>query len=214
MSNLLNSRYVLRSVGVPARQVGTPCWNSALGGVNFTGSALDNPNVSKCWHGGAKHNGSMVFGNDYLNNHNWVELWDDQQEQWVHINDPGGGRTINGGLCGWNVSTGCGFNTKDPKNGCAKPGKLGTAMRDHPIISPSWSLPGDIVGEEIIDGKTLTLSTGEPVSPLVWAPQFENVLGEPLAHDGLRFLNLTAQYRCHSPREPKEMCGAATFCPK
>lgn len=69
--------YVLRSVGVPARQVGTPCWNSALGGINFTGSAVSNPNVSKCWHGGSKSNGSMVFGNDYLNNHNWVELWDD-----------------------------------------------------------------------------------------------------------------------------------------
>ena len=68
--------YVLRSVGVPARQVGTPCWNSALGGVNFTGLASHNANVSKCWHGGAKSAGKKVFGNDFLNNHNWVELYD------------------------------------------------------------------------------------------------------------------------------------------
>lgn len=63
--------YVLRSIGVPARQVGTPCWNSALGGVDFTGLAVDNPNVTKCWHGAAKAGGKMTFGNDFLNNHNW-----------------------------------------------------------------------------------------------------------------------------------------------
>ena len=41
--------------------------------------------------------------------------------------------------------------------------------------------------------------TGEPVSPLVWSATLQNVLGEPLSHDGLRFVNLTAQYRCHPP---------------
>ena len=33
---------------------------------------MHNPNVTKCWHGSAKENGKMVFGNDFLNNHNWV----------------------------------------------------------------------------------------------------------------------------------------------
>ena len=59
---------------------------------------------------------------------------------------------------------------------------------------------GDIEGEEIVDVATLTLSSGEQVSPLVWAPNFKNALGEPLAHDGLRMLNLTSQYRCHAPK--------------
>eukprot|EP00729_Bicosta_minor_P011397 gene11397-5596_t len=188
--------YILRSVGVPARQVGTPCWNSAFGGTNFTGLALHNPNVTKCWHGSAKEGGKMVFGNDFLNNHNWVELWDDVLQQWVHVNTPPGSSTPNSGLCSWNVSTGCDYSNV---TGCTHAGKLGQAMLDHPIFSPSWSLQGDIEGEEIVDVATLTLSNGEAVSPLVWAPNFKNAFGEPLAHDGLRMLNLTSQYRCHPP---------------
>jgi len=72
-------------------------------------------------------------------------------------------------------------------------------MLDHPIFSPTWSLEGDMRGEEVVDAATLTLSNGEPVSPLVWASNLSNVFGEPLAHDGLRMLNLTAKYRCHPP---------------
>ena len=44
-------------------------------------------------------------------------------------------------------------------------------MRDHPIFAPSWSLPGDIAGEEIVDVATLTLSSGTP------APNTRTVIG-------------------------------------
>lgn len=50
-------------------------------------------------------------------------------------------------------------------------------MRDHPIFAPSWSLQGDIHGEEIVDAATLTLSNGESVSPLVWASNLSNIFG-------------------------------------
>ena len=72
-------------------------------------------------------------------------------------------------------------------------------MWDHPIFSPTWSLSGDLPGEEVVDAAHLTLSSGEPVSPLVWASNLSNVFGEPLSHDGLRMLNLTSKYRCHKP---------------
>jgi hypothetical protein len=42
--------------------------------------AVDNPNVTKCWHGGAK--GTNVTGGGYLYNHNWVEYFDDQVRPW------------------------------------------------------------------------------------------------------------------------------------
>merc|ERR1719345_255070 len=57
----------LKAVGVPARQVGSPCWNIG----EFAGSATDNPNVSLCWSGGSPSSP----GGKNLNNHNWVEYW-------------------------------------------------------------------------------------------------------------------------------------------
>ena len=68
--------YVARSVGIPARQVGTPCWNAPLGGVDYRGLAKDNPNVSVCWHGGWVKKWWCWW--QFLNNHNWVEYWDDE----------------------------------------------------------------------------------------------------------------------------------------
>jgi transglutaminase-like putative cysteine protease len=73
--------YMARAVGIPARQVGTPCWNQPLGGIDYSGLARDNPNVSLCWHGGIGSPDGSVGGN-YLNNHNWVEYWDSQQATW------------------------------------------------------------------------------------------------------------------------------------
>jgi hypothetical protein len=35
-------RYIARAVGIPARQAGTPCWNSAYLGVDFRGLAAEN----------------------------------------------------------------------------------------------------------------------------------------------------------------------------
>jgi hypothetical protein len=40
--------YIARSVGIPARQVGTPCWN----GGDFAGLATSNSRVQECWAGG------------------------------------------------------------------------------------------------------------------------------------------------------------------
>ncbi|CAE7690328.1 unnamed protein product [Symbiodinium necroappetens] len=65
----------LRAVGVPAREVGSPCWNTGI----FTGLAESNANVSLCWQGGVS--GGPV-GGTYLNNHNWVEYWDNTAHTW------------------------------------------------------------------------------------------------------------------------------------
>ena len=63
--------YVGRAVGLPARQAGTPCWNSIYEGVDFRGRASTNPNVSLCWQGGSSARG---HGAGYLNNHNCALL--------------------------------------------------------------------------------------------------------------------------------------------
>jgi hypothetical protein len=52
-----------RAVGIPARVASAPCWN----GGDFKGLAVDNPNVTTCWHGGPKN----TPGGAYLYNHNW-----------------------------------------------------------------------------------------------------------------------------------------------
>ena len=48
----------------------------------------------------------------------------------------------------------------------------------------------------VVDGGALHLSSGEPASPLVWAPALRSPLGEPLKGVGLRFVNRTEHYRC------------------
>ena len=55
--------YSLRAIGVPARQSGTPCWNSVYSGTDYRGLALDNANVSLCWHGGD----GQTTGGGFLN---------------------------------------------------------------------------------------------------------------------------------------------------
>ena len=51
--------YIARSVGIPARQVGTPCWNQVTEGVDYRGLAAGNPNVSLCWRGGSDARGHV-----------------------------------------------------------------------------------------------------------------------------------------------------------
>ena len=60
--------YVARSLGVPARQVGSPCWNSIYGDIDFRGLASENANVSLCWKGGVGSKNGQV-GGTFLNNH-------------------------------------------------------------------------------------------------------------------------------------------------
>lgn len=55
--------YMAKALGIPARQVGTPCWNQPLGGVDYSGLARDNPNVTICWHGGIGSPDGTIGGN-------------------------------------------------------------------------------------------------------------------------------------------------------
>eukprot|EP00750_Incisomonas_marina_P027159 INCI6147.2.p1 GENE.INCI6147.2~~INCI6147.2.p1 ORF type:complete len:285 (-),score=32.61 INCI6147.2:23-877(-) len=55
--------YMAKALGIPARQVGTPCWNQPLGGVDYRGLARDNPNVTICWHGGIGSPDGTIGGN-------------------------------------------------------------------------------------------------------------------------------------------------------
>ena len=196
--------YVARSVGIPARQVGTPCWNAALGGVDYSGLAIDNSNVSICWNGGIGSKGGKVGGN-FLNNHNWVEYWDDELNKWVFQNVPPTSSTPDSpSLCHYNDTTGCNY---DEKFGCSKvTGGPAAAMRDHEIFAITWSDPHEedddassIDGGPVLDVKDLKLSNGESVSPLVWSPKLSSPLGTALKNIGLRVVNRTDFYRCREP---------------
>ena len=194
-------RYTLRAVGVPARQAGTPCWNSEYSGVDYRGLASENENVRLCWHGGSAARG---HGGGFLNNHNWVEYYDPADGAWHFVNVPPGTKAPDAGLCGDDFAAvrGCGFNASAPPGAeCdGVSGGPGAAMRDHEIFAATWSAEGegdvDIDGGPVVDGGALRLSSGEPASPLVWAPALRSPLGEPLRGVGLRFVNRTEHYRC------------------
>jgi len=155
--------YVARSVGIPARQVGTPCWNSIYSGVDYRGLAKHNPNVSLCWNGGSAKRG---HGGGFLNNHNWVEFFipaagvdgvnatdrmggdaaADAEGSWNIVNVPPTTKTPNDGLCGtFKESQGCGFDPKAPAgHECdAVNGGPGAAMRDHEIFAVTWAKADD-----------------------------------------------------------------------
>mmetsp|Transcript_34628 Transcript_34628/g.77412 ORF Transcript_34628/g.77412 Transcript_34628/m.77412 type:complete len:234 (+) Transcript_34628:639-1340(+) len=170
----------LRAVGVPARQVGSPCWNTAI----FAGPATENPNVSQCWAAGV--NGGPA-GGTYLNNHNWVEYWDNQARVWHFVDVSVDVVSQDTWFCG-NYSTGCECSSN-----------AGKATIDHPVFSVTWSNVGDEVeidGGEVLDAADLTLTSGESVSPLVWSPRLASPLGLPVKNVGLRIVNRTEFYRC------------------
>ena len=195
--------YTFRAVGLPARQSGTPCWNSVYG-RDFRGLALHNPNVTLCWHGGAT---DLGHGGGFLNNHNWVEVYlpasGSSAARWAHINVPPDSKTPDTGLCGaFEPSQGCGFDASRPAgHECdGVTGGPGAAMRDHQIFSVTWSKAGEhdvgFEGGPVVDVADLTLSDGQSVSPLVWSPKLLSPLGEPLASTGLRMVDRTGHYAC------------------
>ena len=117
----------------------------------------------------------------------------------MHTNVPPNTAEGDSGLCS-NYSTehGCGWSAD---NGClGVTGGPGAAMRDHEIFSVTWAVNGDTDAAwdtgHIIDAASLALSDGTDVSPLVWANQLRNALGEPLKDTGLRLVNRTDAYRC------------------
>eukprot|EP01060_Flectonema_neradi_P010198 TRINITY_DN1731_c0_g1_i2.p1 TRINITY_DN1731_c0_g1~~TRINITY_DN1731_c0_g1_i2.p1 ORF type:complete len:420 (+),score=94.45 TRINITY_DN1731_c0_g1_i2:71-1261(+) len=172
---------ILRSLGIPARVTGSPCWN----GGDFQGLVVDNKNVTHCWTGGVQPDGP--FGGHYLNNHNWVEYWDTEDKQWNFMNVPVGTSVTKN--TGWM----CKGYTKE--EGCCGGGACGVAMQDHEIFSYTWTMPGEIPEEQVVLGSELKLSNGQPASPLVWAPNLKSPTGEPISHQ-LRVVNRTSSYRC------------------
>ena len=195
--------YTFRAVGLPARQSGTPCWNSVYG-RDFRGLAVHNPNVTLCWHGGST---DLGHGGGFLNNHNWVEVYlpasGSSAARWAHINVPPDSKTPDTGLCGaFEPSQGCGFDASRPAgHECdGVTGGPGAAMRDHQIFSVTWSKAGEhevgFEGGPVVDVADLTLSDGQSVSPLVWSPKLLSPLGEPLASTGLRMVDRTEHYAC------------------
>lgn len=205
---------VARAVGIPARQAGTPCWNSGI----FKGLAVDNANVSACYAGGT----GDTHGGEYLNNHNWVEVWDDVRRRWVHFNVPVQAGPDQG-LCSFSEETGCDYRPTPAREhgdgpvdadadeeGCAAAyagGGPGAAMRDHPVIAMTWSLPGAdadedsaLEGGELVDARDFFLSSGEAASPLSYAAHWRSPLGDAIRDQGIRFVNRTQTYRCRPPR--------------
>ena len=199
--------YIARAVGIPARVAGTPCWDSGP----FAGLASHNKNVSLCWNGGS----AQQHGGGYLYNHNWVEVYAPSAvphsgSPWSMLNVPlpstftpgGGGSWMCPGFERW--SEGCSFNASNPAghecDGIAA--DAGAAMRDHEIFSLTWAEDADSgldEGGEIVEVAHLRLSSGEPASPLVWAPTLADAYGAPL-RISLRVVNRTAAYRCKPSR--------------
>ncbi len=135
----------------------------------------------------------------WLNNHNWVEFWDDVKGRWVFLNSPPMGDLLpDTDLCSYDPVHGCDY---DPIKGCNPESRPGSASRDHEIFAPTWLLPSD---EEpggkgpsgAVIAKDLRLSNGEKVSPLVWSSQLRSPAGVALADIGLRLVNRTEHYRC------------------
>ena len=185
--------YVARSVGIPARQSGTPCWNSVFEGVDYRGTAANNANVTKCWHAGLNSQNVNKGGiNSYLNNHNWCEIWQNDGT-WAWHNDPPTSKSPNSAsLCNYVKGHGCGWTAKD---GCSKvTGGPGAAMKDHEIFSVTWNEVGSdakVEGGEVVD------AAGFKWSPLVWAPGHVAPNGDVMFKSGgLRMVNRTEHYRC------------------
>lgn len=187
--------YVARSVGIPARQSGTPCWNSVFEGVDFRGRAVDNGNVSLCWHAGLNSKTGVDKGgiNGFLNNHNWAEIWQ-SDGSWAWHNVPPTKKTPNSpSLCpSWTKEHGCGW-TKE--HGCSKvTGGPGAAMQDHEIFAVTWSATGS---DPSVEGGTVVNADAFPWSPLVWAPGHVAPNGNIMYKNGaLRLVNRTEHYRC------------------
>ena len=112
-------------------------------------------------------------------------------------------------------SMGCGFQPSAAAgHECdAVHGGPGAAMRDHEIFATTWSTEEELwppsrasvdgggwEGGPILNARTLALSTGEPVSPLVWSAALRSPSGAPLARFG-RYVNRTEWYRC-KPTNP------------
>jgi hypothetical protein len=149
--------------------------------------------------GGAGSNATSS-GGTFLNNHNWVEFWDDSARNWSFVNVPPVTLEPNTGLCDFSWSSGCNY---DPQSGCTFASGPGAAMRDHEIVASTWSFPGDedrFSGGPIVAGDEWVLSSGEKVTPLVWASNFTTATGMPLSAI-LRFVNRTDHYRCREPPE-------------
>ena len=186
--------YVARSVGIPARQSGTPCWNSIFEGIDYRGRAKDNSNITLCWHAGLNSNTNVNKGgiNSYLNNHNWAEIWQNDGS-WAWHNDPPTSKSPNSpSLCNYVKGHGCGWTSKD---GCSKVvGGPGAAMQDHEIFSVTWS---EIGADPVVEGGTIVDAATFPWSPLVWAPGHVAPNGDVMFKSGgLRLVNRTEHYRC------------------
>ena len=74
-------------------------------------------------------------------------------------------------------------------------------MQDHEIVAVTWAREGDPVEPShddsgpIIDVAQWKLSSGEPVSPLVWSAGLTSPLGENLARSNIRCVALSDR-RC------------------
>lgn len=178
----------LKAVGVPAREVGSPCWNTA----EFSGSATSNPNVSMCWKGGLPNKP----GGRNLNDHTWVEYWDNEASDWHFVDVSTSSVSENTWFCGTFT------------DGCECSSNAGKASQDHEVLAPTWSPRGDDPGQNggpVLDvALDLALSSGEAVSPLVWSPRLRSPLGQPLKDVGLRVVNRTAFYACKPQGERQQ----------
>lgn len=174
----------LKAIGVPAREVGSPCWNTG----EFAGLAASNSNVSTCWAGGRR---GGPYGGKYLNNHNWVEYWDNEAGDWHFVDVASSSSSQSTWFC----------TSYSEQEGCSCSSNAGKAARDHEILASTWSKESEsseqFDGGPVLDVATkLHLTSGEPVSPLVWSPHLTSPLGIPIKNVGLRVVNRTAFYRC------------------
>ena len=185
----------LKAVGVPAREVGAPCWNTGT----FRGLAAENPGVADCWAGGPPGGPS---GGAYLHNHNWVEYWDNVARAWRFLDVAVSSASESTWFCGsYSDSAGCRCDSpagkagkdhevqpeiKAPETEAEGPGGLGPSFRGP---ASALSSLAEVWGPSfaICDPSTIQISTG------VWAKQ-KQYLGSEAAKPAGK--GKTPQARC------------------
>ena len=181
-----------RAVGVPARQAGRRAGTRSSPGRLPRGSGRQRGRSLCC-----ARRRRRASGGGSPNNHNWVEWWDSARAAWVHTNvralrTRGRARACAPTSAPRRAAGARGRRRVRERGG--RPGRGDARPRDLRDDVGRRGRTGRRVGPAratLLDAATLRLSDGADASPLVWANQLRNALGQPLKDTGLRLINRT-----------------------
>uniref|UniRef100_A0A7S3QL17 Transglutaminase-like domain-containing protein n=1 Tax=Dunaliella tertiolecta TaxID=3047 RepID=A0A7S3QL17_DUNTE len=127
-----------RSVGIPARVVGTPSWKAREGSMHDTAKRVSG------------YGQFMRLDNHHFNNHNWVEVWDGTSWSFcgaLEANEKGLNRT-------WFFPQPAKSQIPGDKYHAIYAATFAPAAQAYPLVwDKSWSQPGIDVTQSYIDAK-------------------------------------------------------------